>query len=149
MSHSALMPYVSHAQISWSKDKTHFLSAAGQLCTVSCDYGWVSGVIRQQVLRSPCHEWHRPHSPWWPPSLPTLSPGPHTRPHSLCHDVTVPENPPAPPLIYPALPGIQEVGGWQRGQISAAWWLTLFTGDQMTHHMTISANAWYILALSM
>ena len=49
------------------------------------------------------------------------SPGPHTRPHSLHHDVTVPENPPAPPLIYPALPGIQEVGGWQRGQISAAW----------------------------
>ena len=119
MSHSALMPYVSHAQISWSKDKTHFLSTAGQLCTVSCDYGWVSGVIRQQVLGSHVmsdtgHIRHDDHD--HPPS-----PGPHTRPHSLCHDVTVPENTPAPPLIYPALPGIQEVGGWQRGQISAAW----------------------------
>ena len=37
---------------------------------------------------------------------PPLSPGPHTRPDSLLHDVTVPENTentPAPPPIYPVL----------------------------------------------
>ena len=49
--------------------------------------------------------------------------------------VTVPGNTPAPPPIYSSLlsqePG---VGGWQRWQISAAWWLTLHWAWWLTPH---------------